>query len=51
MEQPHSIDHEMVGRYFQSFEGTHYLPNAEKAAEYPDDVTHTDRLMNEHYHS
>ena len=31
------IDHEMVGRFFSSHDGTRYLPNAELAALYPED--------------
>ena len=31
------IDHEMVGRFFSSHDGTRYLPNAELAAMYPED--------------
>ncbi|GFR03196.1 f-box only protein 21 [Trichonephila clavata] len=31
------IDHPAVGRYFESFHGSYYLPNEQKFQEYPDD--------------
>ncbi|XP_075221049.1 F-box only protein 21-like [Lycorma delicatula] len=32
------IEHHLVGRYFDQFCGTHYVPNKIKASEYPDDI-------------
>ncbi|XP_022254162.1 F-box only protein 21-like isoform X1 [Limulus polyphemus] len=34
---PRSIQHPMIGKYFQSFCMTYYIPNKEKEAEYPED--------------
>lgn len=34
------IDHDMVGRFFCSFDGSRYLPNEELATIYPEDVDH-----------
>lgn len=35
---PQWINNFEIGRYFCEFNGTHYTPNAEKAAEYPEDA-------------
>lgn len=32
------VDHQDVGRYFEEFCGTYYIPNKEKQQEYPDDL-------------
>ncbi|XP_063225966.1 F-box only protein 21-like [Bacillus rossius redtenbacheri] len=34
---PQWIEHPLVGRYFDTYCGTHYVPNEVKALEYPDD--------------
>ncbi|KAL4223749.1 F-box protein 21 [Mactra antiquata] len=44
------ITHPEVGKYFTSFEGTHYKQNNENATEYPEDEEITLRLVHEHYH-
>lgn len=32
------VDHHDIGRYFEEFCGTYYIPNKEKQQEYPDDL-------------
>lgn len=44
MDSPHFIDHRLVGKYFQSFEGTYFLSNDEKAREYPEDREFVERM-------
>jgi F-box protein 21 len=34
---PGWVDHFEMGRYFMQFKVTHYVPNEEKAKEYPED--------------
>jgi len=35
--EPTQIKHPEVGKYFKEFAKTHYLPNFQKIAEYPED--------------
>ncbi|XP_046356028.2 F-box only protein 21-like [Haliotis rufescens] len=48
-DSPREIQHPEVGRYFQTFTETHYIPNQEKQREYPDDTDVTRALLQEHY--
>ncbi|XP_058797547.1 F-box only protein 21-like isoform X2 [Phymastichus coffea] len=43
------IDHYETGRYFCQFKGTHYVPNDEKAKEYPEDVNVRDELITRYF--
>jgi F-box protein 21 len=45
------ITHPEVGKYFTSYEKTHYIPNTEKATEYPEDIELTEKLVHEHHHT
>ncbi|XP_015440165.1 PREDICTED: F-box only protein 21-like [Dufourea novaeangliae] len=42
---PEWINHQAIGRYFYKFNGTHYLPNEEKAREYPEDEEARNELL------
>lgn len=42
---PAEISHPDIGKYFERFCGTHYLPNAEKEYEYPEDAEVRDELL------
>ncbi|XP_046568601.1 F-box only protein 21-like [Haliotis rubra] len=44
-DSPHEIQHPEVGRYFQAFTGTYYIPNQEKHSEYQDDADVTRALL------
>jgi len=46
--QPGWVDHFEIGRYFCNFNGTHYVPNEEKAKEYPEDAEVRDRLLSKY---
>ncbi|XP_071532742.1 F-box only protein 21-like isoform X2 [Panulirus ornatus] len=35
--QPKRVTHSDIGKYFQEFTGTHYIPNAELLQQYPED--------------
>lgn len=48
---PEEIAHPDVGKYFERFCGTHYLPNAEKECEYPDDAEVREELLLETFHA
>ncbi|KAL1444031.1 hypothetical protein MTO96_045711, partial [Rhipicephalus appendiculatus] len=48
---PEVITHPDVGKYFERFCGTHYLPNAEKEHEYPEDAEVRDKLLLQTSHS
>ncbi|WAR03525.1 FBX21-like protein [Mya arenaria] len=48
-ESPCLISHPDVGKYFERFDGRKYIPNAEKAEEYPDDTEVTANLIGKHY--
>lgn len=47
---PDEIAHPDVGKYFEKFCGTHYLPNAEKECEYPDDAEVREELLLQTFH-
>ncbi|XP_041347662.1 F-box only protein 21-like [Gigantopelta aegis] len=51
LDDPKVISHPEVGRYFEQYCSTHYIPNEEKRTEYPDDVAETERLVTEYYGS
>jgi len=38
------IDHPLVGKYFQEFKEHYFVPNDEKANEYPDDLHLVEQL-------
>lgn len=42
---PEWINHHAIGKYFYKFNGTHYVPNAEKAREYPEDEKVRNELL------
>ncbi|XP_012255244.2 F-box only protein 21-like [Athalia rosae] len=42
------VHHYEMGRYFCKFNGTHYVPNAEKSREYPEDEEVRERLLSSH---
>nr|XP_050023267.1 F-box only protein 21-like [Dermacentor andersoni] len=48
---PDVITHPDVGKYFERFCGTYYLPNAEKEYEYPEDALVRDKLVLQTFHS
>ncbi|KAK9301059.1 hypothetical protein QLX08_006403 [Tetragonisca angustula] len=39
------INHHAIGRYFYKFSGAHYIPNEEKAKEYPEDERFCNELL------
>ncbi|XP_043512452.1 F-box only protein 21-like [Frieseomelitta varia] len=39
------INHHAIGRYFYKFSGAHYIPNEEKAREYPEDERFCNELL------
>ncbi|XP_015909735.1 F-box only protein 21 isoform X2 [Parasteatoda tepidariorum] len=39
------ITHMEIGRYFESFHGSYYLPNEQKRLEYPDDIAARERTL------
>ena len=43
------INHMDVGRYFQKYCDTYYLPNKESQEEYPDDFAVTLRMIQTNY--
>ena len=45
---PGWVNHYETGRYFCGFKGTHYVPNEEKAKEYPQDNAVRDKLLTEY---
>ena len=49
LDDPKVVNHPEVGRYFERYCSTHYIPNEEKQAEYPDDVAETNKLVTEFY--
>ncbi|KAH6946166.1 hypothetical protein HPB50_011980 [Hyalomma asiaticum] len=49
--RPEVITHPDVGKYFERFCGTHYLPNAEKEHEYPEDAEVREKLLFQAVHS
>ena len=49
LDDPKVVNHPEVGRYFEQYCTTHYIPNEEKQAEYPDDVAETNKLVTEFY--
>ncbi|OAD60194.1 F-box only protein 21, partial [Eufriesea mexicana] len=42
---PEWVNHYAIGRYFYKFSGTHYIPNEEKAREYPEDEQICNELL------
>ncbi|KAG7209067.1 hypothetical protein KM043_015222 [Ampulex compressa] len=42
---PSCINHFEIGRYFCTFNGTYYVPNEEKAREYPEDAQVRDSIV------
>lgn len=42
---PGWIHHHAIGRYFYKFSGAHYIPNEEKAREYPEDEKICNELL------
>ena len=44
-ENPGWINHYETGRYFSEFKETHYVPNEEKAKEYPEDAEIREQLL------
>ena len=49
--EPKVITHPEVGKYFQEFCGTHYLPNQEKAQQYPNDIEATRQYVRDKYNA
>lgn len=47
--EPKVITHPEVGKYFKQFRGTHYCPNDEKMAKYPEDLQVTLRYVQDKY--
>lgn len=45
---PEWINHHAIGRYFYKFSGAHYIPNEEKAKEYPEDEKVCNELIVEY---
>ena len=45
------ITHPEVGKYFKEFKGTHYYPNDEKLAQYPQDMPMTLQFCQDKYGS
>ncbi|XP_001601019.1 F-box only protein 21 [Nasonia vitripennis] len=48
-DSPGWVNHYEVGRYFCQFKGTHYVPNEEKAKEYPDDAEVREKLLSKYF--
>ena len=48
-ERPKTISHPEVGKYFCEFTGSHYVPNAEKLEQYPEDYVKTLEYVSEQY--
>lgn len=49
-EHPSPIPHSEIGKYFESFHGTHYIPNPEKSLEFPDDEIVRHEYIENFYH-
>lgn len=47
--EPHYIEHPEIGRYFTEFKVNHFVPNNEKAKEYPNDEALRISLLEEAY--
>ncbi|XP_072764355.1 uncharacterized protein [Anoplolepis gracilipes] len=43
--QPEWIDNVEIGRYFSTFNGTHYVPNKSLAEEYPNDIEAIPKIL------
>ena len=48
-EDPKMINHPEVGKYFEEYKLTHFVPNAEKLAQYPQDMPVTLRICRDKY--
>lgn len=46
---PRPIEHTEIGKFFEEFCGTHYIPNEAKAAEYPEDSAAVDTILETHF--
>lgn len=42
---PEPVNHYEIGRYFYKYEGMCYLPNEEKAREYPEDEEFRNQMI------
>lgn len=45
--QPSEIKHPEIGKYFNEFVKNHYIPNEQKASEYPEDVSALNQYLSE----
>lgn len=48
-EYPKPISHPEIGKYFQHYCSTHYVPNEEKESEYPDDKSIREEVIAKHF--
>ncbi|XP_023227331.1 F-box only protein 21-like [Centruroides sculpturatus] len=48
-EYPKPISHPEIGKYFQHYCTTHYVPNEEKEAEYPEDKSIREEVIAKHF--
>ena len=47
--EPYAIPHREVGKFFDEFCGTHYMPNHQKNQQYPEDLEKTLQFINSTY--